>query len=683
VRPERWQRFKELLGEGLDHAAEERAAFVSRLPLHDRDLADELERWLALERPSGGFLGAPAAPGASWERAPRLALGPDDRVGRYRVTALVGLGASGVVLEAEQDAPRRRVALKILQRGLASPAAVARFLDEARALALLDHPGVARVLEAGTHRQDGVETPYIAMELVEGARDLLAHARERGSGRDERLALFVELCAAVGHGHARGVIHRDLKPANVLVDRAGRVKVIDFGIARIAGSGERPTAHGDVLGTLAYMSPEQAAGARDALDTRSDVYSLGVLLHELLLGVLPGPEGRGPRPRALDRGLPVDLEAVLQCALDPDPERRYASASALGEDLARFLGHRPVEARPPRFGHHARLLVRRHRGIVAAWAGLVGLAGAAILVVSLHAARSEARERERAQRVTAFLLSLLDGARPSLSGRGDVLLREVVVDAARRVDAELGPLARAEREQLHAALGIALRELGETDAAVAELQSAVALARAAADDGSAPACRLNALGDVLVSAGRGIEAEHVLREAAALEERDGSLPRVYAGITANHLARALLLQRRLDEAAASAARALAIYAGELGPEHASVAAAERTLGDVARARGALDAAERTPARSGRNRCRSRRTACGSASCSPSAVAATRRAPSSSRPSRASARSSRRDIRTSHARPSGSPRCPNPPRHAGGIAGFLAARSVLRSRSAAP
>src|SRR5262249_4065102 len=159
----------------------------------------ELARWLALEQHLDGFLSEPAPTAFNGARPARIALGPDARIGRYRVLAVLGLGGSCVVLEAEQDSPRRRVALEGLQRGLRSPVALQRFLDEARALARLDHPGIARVLEAGSVAQDGVETPFIAMELVEGATDLVSHARARGLARPmrlERLALFLELCAA-------------------------------------------------------------------------------------------------------------------------------------------------------------------------------------------------------------------------------------------------------------------------------------------------------------------------------------------------------------------------------------------------------------------------------------------------------------------------------------------------------
>ncbi|MSR61583.1 MAG: serine/threonine protein kinase [Planctomycetes bacterium] len=589
MQAERWARLRELLGAALELEPEGREAFVENLGALDRDLADELARWLELAPSAADFLHAPAAPLASWERPARLALGPDARVGRYRVCAVLGSGSSGVVLEAEQDSPRRRVALKILQRGLHSPAALQRFLDEARALALLDHPGVARVFEAGTFVQDGVTTPFIAMELVEGARDLVRFVRATGASRAQRLQLFLELCAAVGHGHARGVIHRDLKPANVLVDRTGVLKVIDFGIARCAAdaaASARLTLQGDVLGTRPYMSPEQAAGAREAIDTRCDVYALGVLLHELLFDALPD----GRRPREREARLPGDLEAVLLCALSETPEQRYASAHELAADVRRFREHRPIEARPPGFAHHARLIARRHRRAVLAWVGGLALLGASVLGFSWRTAVVEAREREKAQRVTAFLSSILDRARPSLSQRGDVLLRDVLVEAAQRVDDELGE-ARAERAELHATLGTAFRELGAFDAAVAELERALALKRADAQDDYELAAWLNELGDVLASAGRGAEAERALRESAAIEACHADTPRVFVGITANHLARALLLQGRLEEAAASASRAREIYATELGVTHEAVAAAERTLGDIARACEELQLAE--------------------------------------------------------------------------------------------
>jgi len=608
MEPERWERFKALLADALDCTPEERSALQRETARTDPDLAIELEEYLALQPEASGFLETPVHPDAARPQGSRLALGPGARIGCYEVTAVLGLGSSGVVLEARQEDPDRLVALKVMQRGITAPVALQRFLDEAHALARLKHPGVAQVYETGTFQQDQTSVPYIAMELVEGALDMLQWARARELDLEARIELLLAVCDAVGHGHERGVVHRDLKPANVLVDRDGRVKVIDFGIARVTDetpATERLTSQGDLLGTLAYMSPEQCEGDPDAVDTRSDVYSLGVMLYELVCGRLPIEPEDGPlieamrrlrdqmpvRPRSLEPSIPVDLEAVVLKALEKEPARRYATAHELASDLRRLLDHQPVTARAPSLHYHARLLARRHRGTVTAIGLLLVALTATAWGLSRHAARVEARERAKAELVTTFLSSILSGARPSISARGDISLREVLVDAALRLETELAD-APESRAQLHATIGVAFRELGRFDQAVEQLRKAVDVQSATdADTGFERAAWLNALGDTLVAAGRFEEAEQVLREALAIEEGDAATPAPFIGITNNHLARALHGQERLEEARNAALRSRTLYVSALGETHEAVSAAELTLGGVARSSGDLDEAE--------------------------------------------------------------------------------------------
>ena len=276
---------------------------------------------------------------------------PTDPAGRHygswRVLAPAGEGAFGLVYEAEQRQPiHRRAALKVLKPGLDSREVTARFAMERGALAVLDHPGIARVLDAGA--TDG--RPWFAAEWVDGAQSLTAFCQNQNLPRRGRVRLFQTVCEAVAHAHQRGIIHRDLKPSNILVSADGTAKIIDFGIARateqVLAQSTLVTLAGQVLGTPAYMSPEQAAGRGAEADTRSDIYSLGAVLYELLTGAPPFPraklesvslhealrivrEEQPARPSSLDPSLRGELEWITLRALEKDPELRPASATAL------------------------------------------------------------------------------------------------------------------------------------------------------------------------------------------------------------------------------------------------------------------------------------------------------------------------------------------------------------------
>ncbi len=334
-----------------------------------------------------------------------------ERIGHYRVLRRIGSGGMGTVFEAEQDAPRRRVALKLV-RGVLHPDAERRFREEAEILGRLRHPGIAAVHESGVHVEGSLRVPYLAMELVENARTITDHASQEGLSTAARVTLFRSACDAVHYGHLRGVIHRDLKPANLLVDRDGRLKVIDFGVARLADDDPehtRLTAAGQLVGTLEYMSPEQLDGVE--IDVRTDVFALGVVLYELLCGRRPitlenvplsravrlVSEARPTRPRSLVPALAKDLEAVVLMALEPDADRRYSSVADLSADLERHLGLQPVLARRPRSLESALLFVRRHRALSAAVAVVIVVLAFAT-AVSVRFALDADRSAMRAER---------------------------------------------------------------------------------------------------------------------------------------------------------------------------------------------------------------------------------------------------------------------------------------------
>ena len=362
-------------------------------------------------------------PGA-WPRAASMVTGIEEpapaRIGRYRILRLLGEGGMGAVYEAEQDLPHRTVALKLIRAGCSSPEMLRRFENEAQALGRLRHPGIAQIYEAG---RDGNQ-PYFAMELVHG-ETLLAYCEEHKLTTRERLELAAKICDAVQHAHQRGLIHRDLKPANILVEESGQPRILDFGVARLTDSdahATRQTDIGQLVGTLAYMSPEQVLGDPEEIDTRSDVYALGVILYELLAGQKPYAIGRQlleavrtireEEPTALgsvSRAYRGDVETIVAKALEKDKTRRYGSAAELAADIRRHLHDEPITARPPTASYQLQKFARRNKALVIGPAVVfvvlvAGVAASTWEAVRARRAETQARQQSAiAQAVNDFL----------------------------------------------------------------------------------------------------------------------------------------------------------------------------------------------------------------------------------------------------------------------------------------
>ncbi len=329
-----------------------------------------------------------------------------DAIGPYRVLSAVGEGGMGTVYEAQQENPRRKVALKVIKPGLNGAELVRRFKQESQALGRLQHPGIARIYESGVADTEIGPVPYFAMEFIAGL-PLTDYAKAHGLGTRERLQLSIQVCEAAQHAHQRGIIHRDLKPANILVDETGQPKILDFGVARITdpeGADLRQTCMGELVGTPAYMSPEQVSDPQD-VDARCDVYALGVILYELLAERLPYNVRRGAQAaesaRRPEEAAPLgsinktyrgDLETVAAKALERDRTRRYGSAAELAADLKRYLAHEPVLARPASPWYQLRKFARRHRAIAGAAAAVF-----AALVIGIAATTSESMRARRAE----------------------------------------------------------------------------------------------------------------------------------------------------------------------------------------------------------------------------------------------------------------------------------------------
>jgi len=600
--PDRWSEIDALFEQALERPPDERSAFLRVAAGADPALYHAVTGLLAADARAEAALGESAT--ALVPTLLRDAHADDDlpdgtRLGPYEIAGRLGAGGMGVVYRAVRadGAFEKAVALKLVKRGMDTDEVLRRFRYERQILAGLDHPGIARLLDAGA-APDG--RPYLVMEVADG-EPLTAYADARRLGPDARLALFERVAGAVAYAHRRGVVHRDLKPSNILVadsDDGPAAKLLDFGIARLLDApddADAPLTRPDVrVLTPEYAAPEQRAGAPPT--TATDVYALGVLLHELLAGARPADgrppsaavtpaaaERRGLAPERLRRRLRGDPDTLVLAALHPDPDRRYTSAEALLDDLWRLRDGRPLRARPDSTRYRVGRFVRRHRAGVA-----VGALAAVLLVgfvVSLVVQqRATARERDRAERelaqkteVTAFLADLFAGATPE-EARGDTLTAfDLLARGADRVEADLADQP-AVQGLLFAQLGDIYDRLGDTDRALALARRSLAV-REAHFGARHPdvAASLNLVATVLENRGDLDAAEPLYRRALAL--RTAALGADAPETTESVLNLGLLLTQRgaYDEAETLLLRALATDRARHGDAHEDVATTRNNL----------------------------------------------------------------------------------------------------------
>jgi serine/threonine protein kinase len=568
------QREEKVFEAALELPSEQRAAYLDKACAGDEPLRQRIEALLRADKEAGTLL-EPVVTGFQSDAPVTEKAG--DKIGRYKLLQEIGEGGCGVVYMAEQEEPvRRRVALKVIKLGMDTKQVIARFEAERQALALMDHPNIAKVFDAGA-----TETgrPYFVMELVRGV-PITEYCDKNNLSTRQRLELFIPICKAIQHAHQKGVIHRDVKPSNILVtlhDGVPVPKVIDFGIAKAI---DQPltektlfTRFEQFMGTPAYMSPEQAEMSGLDIDTRTDIYALGVLLYELLTGKPPFDaqtlaksgldeirrtirEVEPPKPStrlstltaadlttvAKHRGAEAaklsnlmrgDLDWIVMKCLEKDRTRRYDTANGVAMDIERYLHNEPIVARPPSALYRFHKMVRRHKLAFAAAtfvaASLViGLTVSTWLFFKAQTEKKKAQtEAAKSQQVARFLEDMLTGVGPSVAvGRDTTMLREILDKTVERIGTDLKDQPEVDIE-LRLTLARVYWDLQDYRKMEQTARETLRLARAHfGGENLAAADALSQIGRALYVLHETDEAETFTRQAIAMQRKlrgDGSL----------------------------------------------------------------------------------------------------------------------------------------------------------------
>jgi serine/threonine protein kinase/tetratricopeptide (TPR) repeat protein len=605
-----------IFSEAINLPEAERTDYVARACAGDTDLRNRVEALLRAYRKVDHFMREPA-PGLTdvIGQAPTTGEKPGDWIGRYKLLQQIGEGGYGMVFMAEQTEPiHRRVALKIIKPGMDTKCVIARFEAERQALAMMDHPSIAKVFDAGATESG---RPYFVMELIRGIK-ITEYCDQQSLTTEERLKLFIQVCQAAQHAHQKGIIHRDIKPPNILVttsvDGAALPVVIDFGIAK-ATTNQRLTdktlftAFEMFIGTPAYMSPEQAALTSEDVDTRTDIYSLGVLLYELLTGSTPFDGGkllkvgldeirrvireqepdrpstrlskmtqadittvaqrRQSEPPKLIRSVHGDLDWIVMKALEKDRRRRYETANGLALDVQRFLDSETISARPPSTLYKFQKTVERNRLLFTGIGVIVILLIVSLILVSESLAKERQSQLE-ARQVKQFLEEMLKGVEPEVAlGRDTTILREILDKAAARIDKETNQPAVA--AELRSVIGTVYERTDQYHQAEAMQRSALAICRESfGRESPETAAALNELGVTLIANGKWLEAEQVNREALEIRQRHFGDENADVATSEDNLAHACYNNGKFTEAEALIRKALATRRRLFGNESLEV-----------------------------------------------------------------------------------------------------------------
>ena len=552
------------------------------------------------------------------------------KVPGYKVIQKLGEGGMGEVWEAEQIEPiRRRVALKVVKWGMDTREVIARFESERQALAMMNHPAIARVYDAGATEQG---SPYFAMELIH-AMPITAYCDRHKLGTRARLHLIAQVCEGVQHAHQKGIIHRDLKPSNVLVavqDNKPLPKIIDFGVAKATAQPLTEqsvyTHYGQLIGTPEYMSPEQAEMTGLDIDTRSDIYSLGVILYELLTGTLPfDPKelrksslieiqrkireedppkpstqfsrldressarvaaSRNSDPATLERRLKGDLDWIVMKALEKDRTRRYETANALALEIERYLNDEPIRARPPSTPYRVRKFIRRHKvGATAASVVfltlILGIAGTTAGLLRSRRAEADARrEAQTAAQVSDFLVNLFRVSDPSEARGNAITAREILDKGAKQISSELDGQPEVQARLMHT-IGKVYAELGlYSDAGRLLEEAAATREKVVGSESPELAETLTALGDLYSTQGRYEQAVPILQRSITLREKALGGNHVAVAQSLKSLANVYRQQGKYAEAIPLLQRAIQILEQAHGVNHPEVATTVSTLATV-------------------------------------------------------------------------------------------------------